>query len=134
VERLGRLAFPVMATERDTHFHRVSWPEALDRAGAALRGARPDEVFFYASGRSSNEAAFLMQLVARGYGTANIHNCSFYCHSASGVALGRVFGSGTASIELHDLREADLVLVAGANPASNHPPLIPALGAARRPG
>src|SRR5262245_53061073 len=133
-ERLGRLAFPVMATERDTHFRRVSWAEALDRAGAALRTSRPDGVFFYASGRSSNEAAFLMQLVARAYGTANIHNCSFYCHSASGVALGRVYGSGTASIELHDLREADLVLVAGANPASNHPRLIAQLVALRRRG
>src|SRR5262245_58138586 len=133
-ERLGRLAFPVMATERDTHFRRVSWPEALDRAGAALRGVRPDEVFFYASGRSSNEAAFLMQLVARAYGTANIHNCSFYCHNASGVALGRVYGSGTASIGLQGLREADLVLVAGANPASNHPRLIAQLVALRRRG
>src|SRR5215470_8123067 len=122
-ERLGRLAFPVMATADDAHFRRVSWAQALDRAGAALRAARPEETFFYASGRSSNEAAFLMQLVARAYGTANIHNCSFYCHSASGVALGRVYGSGTSSIELHDLREADLVLVAGANPASNHPRL-----------
>src|SRR5437867_4422256 len=133
-ERLGRLAFPVLATERDAHFRRLSWAEALDRAGAALRAARPEETFFYASGRSSNEAAFLMQLVARAYGTANIHNCSFYCHSASSVALGRVYGSGTASIGLHDLAEADLVLVAGANPASNHPRLIARLVALRRRG
>ena len=78
-----------------------------------------------------------MQLVARAYGTANVHNCSFYCHQASGVALGQVYGSGTASITLDDLAEADLALVAGANPASNHPRLItqlvaPASGAAAR--
>src|SRR5881398_3852949 len=134
LERLGRLAFPLVAADGDTHFRRVAWAEALDRAGAALRAARPEEVFFYSSGRSSNEAAFLMQLVARAYGTANIHNCSFYCHNASSVALAQVYGSGTASITLEDLAQADLVLVAGANPASNHPRLVGQLVQLRRRG
>jgi molybdopterin-dependent oxidoreductase alpha subunit len=133
-ERLGRLGFPLLATEADRHFRRVSWAEALDRAGAGLRAAPPGEAFFYASGRSSNEAAFLFQLVARAYGTANINNCSFYCHSASGVALGQVYGSGTASIGLDDLARSDLVLLAGANPASNHPRLVAELVRLRRRG
>src|SRR2546426_9651428 len=134
LERLGRLAFPLVAADGDPHFRRISWAEALDRAGAALRGAPPDQVFFYSSGRASNEAAFLMQLMARAYGTANVHNCSFYCHSASSVALAQVYGSGTASITLEDLAQADLVLVAGANPASNHPRLVGQLVQLRRRG
>src|SRR5213596_3995216 len=134
LERLGRLAFPVLAADGDPHFRRVAWAEALDRAGAALRAARPEEVFFYSSGRSSNEAAFLMQLVARAYGTSNIHNCSFYCHNASSVALADVYGSGTASVALDDLAHADLALVAGANPASNHPRLVTHLVELRRRG
>lgn len=133
-ERLGRLAFPILAEPDATHFRRIGWDEALDRTAAALRAAPPEEAFFYSSGRSSNEAAFLLQLVARAYGTANIHNCSFYCHNASSVALGEVYGSGTASVGLDDFREADLVLVAGANPASNHPRLITQLVAVRRRG
>ena len=75
-----------------------------------------------------------MQLVARAYGTANIHNCSFYCHNASSVALNEVYGSGTASLTLDDLAEADLALVAGANPASNHPRLVTHLVHLRRRG
>src|SRR5581483_5454503 len=134
LERLGRLGFPVIATDGDAHFRRISWAEALDRTGAALREAPPEETFFYASGRSSNEAAFLLQLVARAYGTANIHNCSFYCHNASGVALSQVYGSGTSSVGLDDLGSADLALVAGANPASNHPRLITQLVQLRRRG
>jgi molybdopterin-dependent oxidoreductase alpha subunit len=134
LERLGRLGFPVIAGEGDTHFHRIGWDEALDLAGAALRAAPPEETFFYASGRASNEAAFLLQLVARAYGTANVHNCSYYCHQASGVALADVYGSGTASITLDDLGQADLALVAGANPASNHPRLISQLVRLRRRG
>lgn len=134
LERLGRLPFPAAAAEGDTHFHRVSWEEAFDRAARAFREAPPEETFFYASGRASNEAAYLLQLVARAYGTPNIHNCSFYCHAASGVALSQVYGSGTASVALSDLAQADIAVVAGANPASNHPRLITQLVALRRRG
>ena len=132
LERLGRLVFPVVAGPGDTHLRRVSWSEALDRAAAGLRQTRPEEAFFYSSGRSSNEAAFLMQVVARAWGTPNVHNCSFYCHNASSVALGQVYGSGTASVGLDDVAAADLALVAGANPGSNHPRLVTQLVALRR--
>lgn len=123
-ERLGRLTFPIIAGPEDTHFRRASWDEVIDRTVEAFTGTAPNRAFFYASGRSSNEAAFLLQLMARAYGSPNIHNCSFYCHQASGVALTGVYGSGTSSVSLEDLAEADFALVAGANPASNHPRLI----------
>ena len=134
LERLGRLAFPLLAEGTDTHFRRVSWEEALGRTAEALSSSSPDSVFVYASGRSSNEAAFLLQLVARAYGTPHINNCSYYCHSASGVALGQVYGSGTSSVVLEDLEKADLAVVAGANPSSNHPRLIAQLIRLRRRG
>ena len=134
LERLGRIAFPLIADDGDEGFRRIGWDTALDLAAEAFRGAPPEQVFFYSSGRSSNEAAFLMQVVARAYGTANIHNCSFYCHSASSVGLSRVYGSGTGSVVLEDLEKADLALIAGANPASNHPRLITQLVRLRRRG
>jgi molybdopterin-dependent oxidoreductase alpha subunit len=124
LEKLGRLTFPILAEPGDRNFRRISWDDAMARTAKAFRESSPGETFFYSSGRSSNEAAFLLQLVARAYGTNNVNNCSYYCHQASGVALGMVYGSGTASISLDDLDHADLALVAGANPASNHPRLI----------
>jgi molybdopterin-dependent oxidoreductase alpha subunit len=133
-ENLGRLGFPVMLRPGQTHFRPVAWDEALRVAGDALRDADPGRTFWYASGRSGNESAFLMQLVARAYGSSNIHNCSFYCHNASSVALTDIYGSGTASTTLADLTRADLVIVAGANPASNHPRLITQLIGLRRRG
>jgi molybdopterin-dependent oxidoreductase alpha subunit len=134
LERLGRLTFPILAEPGDTHFRRIPWEEAMKRTAAAFRAAPPSETFFYASGRSSNEAAFLLQLVARAYGTNNVNNCSYYCHQASSVALAKVYGSGTASVTLDDLDRADCVLLAGANPASNHPRLITKLVDLRRRG
>ena len=134
LERMGRIGFPIVVRKGGTHFSRIPWKEALSIAGSAFREALPHEVFFYSSGRSSNEAAFLMQLVARAYGTGNINNCSCYCHNASGVALADVYGSGTASVVLGDLERADLVLIAGANPPSNHPRLMTQLVNLKRRG
>ena len=94
----------------------------------------PDETFWYFSGRSSNEAGFLLQLFARLYGTNNVNNCSYYCHQASGVGLASVTGNGTATIELEDLDRADMVFVIGGNPASNHPRLMRTLMQVRRRG
>lgn len=134
LERLGRLTYPIVARPGASHFQRVCWDEALGATAGALAATAPQRSFFYVSGRSSNEAAYLLQLVARAYGTSNIHNCSYFCHQASGVALSKVFGGKTASIVLEDLEQADLAVVAGANPASNHPRLITQLMKLRRRG
>lgn len=134
LEAAGRLGFPIMWHVGETHFRRVSWPEAYEIAANALRAAKPERTFFYSSGRSSNEAAFLLQCFARVFGTNNVNNCSYYCHQASSVALQRAIGSGTATVALDDLERADLAVVIGANPASNHPRLITQLVNLRRRG
>jgi molybdopterin-dependent oxidoreductase alpha subunit len=134
LESCGRLVEPVRYTPETGRYTPISWDEAIDRIAAKLRGTPADETFWYFSGRSSNEAGFLLQLFARLYGTNNINNCSYYCHQASGVGLTSVTGSGTATIELEDLERADLVFVIGGNPASNHPRLIRTLLRVRRRG
>jgi molybdopterin-dependent oxidoreductase alpha subunit len=134
LEHAGRLGFPILWRAGERHFRRASWDEALTIAAEALRAAQPERTFFYASGRSSNEAGFLLQSFARVFGTNNVNNCSYYCHQASGVALQRAVGSGTSTVRLEDLEQADLALVIGANPASNHPRLITQLVALRRRG
>src|SRR5947209_7053347 len=95
--------------------------------------ARPaDQHFFYASGRSSNEAGFLLQLFARLYGTNYVNNCSYYCHQASGVGLAGSLGTGTATVTLEDVEGADLSFLLGGNPASNHPRMLRTLMQIRR--
>jgi len=124
LEASGRITQPLFAGPLDSHYRAISWEEAIERIAKKLRKTDPHEAFFYFSGRSSNEAAFLLQLMARLWGTNHINNCSYYCHQASGVGLASVTGSGTATIELEDLEHADLLFVIGANPASNHPRLM----------
>jgi molybdopterin-dependent oxidoreductase alpha subunit len=134
LEACGRLVEPVVYTRETGRYSPVSWDDALGRIINKLRATTPDETFWYFSGRSSNEAGFLLQLFARLYGTNNVNNCSYYCHQASGVGLASVTGSGTATIQLEDLEHADCVFVIGGNPASNHPRLMRTLLHVRRRG
>lgn len=121
---LGRLNTPLMKSAGDNHYRPISWDKALTFVAQRFRETQPDRSFFYSSGRSSNEAGFLLQLFARLYGTNNVNNCSYYCHQATGVGLGGTIGSGTATVELEDIAKCDLFFLIGANPASNHPRLL----------
>ena len=134
LESLGRIIHPLRYRAGATHYEVISWQEAFDAIGDKLNSVDPNQTFWYFSGRSSNEAGFLLQLLARVYGTNNVNNCSYYCHQASGVGLQSTVGSGTATIQLQDLEEADLVWMIGGNPASNHPRLMTSLMQVRRRG
>jgi molybdopterin-dependent oxidoreductase alpha subunit len=134
LERLGRLAHPLIKEKGETHYKPISWELVIDRIVAKFKQTTANNTFFYSSGRSSNEAAFILHLFARLYGTNNVNNCSYYCHQASGVGMNSTLGTGTATIQLHDLKKADLVFVIGANPASNHPRFLTELMHCRRRG
>lgn len=137
LEASGRITQPLYAGPLDQRYREVTWEEAMARLAGKLSATNPRRSLFYFSGRSSNEAGFLLQLVARIYGTNNVNNCSFYCHQASGVGLSSVTGSGTATVTLEDIESLgrdDVVMIIGANPASNHPRLMTTLMHFKRRG
>ena len=134
LERLGRLNTPLLKTPDHNRFQMVSWDEALSRISELFKSQLAHRTFFYSSGRSSNEAAFLLQIFARVFGTNNVNNCSYYCHQASGVGLAKTIGSGTATVVLDDVKHADMIWVLGANPSSNHPRFMKELLHCRRRG
>ena len=134
LETRGRLVNPLLLEPGAKGYRPIAWDDALDRITARFRAVAPEEAFFYVSGRSSNEAGFLVQLFARVFGTNHVNNCSYYCHQASGVGLSSALGTGTATVDLAGLEKADLVFVIGGNPASNHPRLMKSLAKVRRAG
>ncbi len=131
----GRLTTPMYLAEGAERYEPVSWERAFDIVGEELTAlASPDEAVFYTSGRTSNEAAFLYQLFAREFGTNNLPDCSNMCHESSGSALSETIGIGKGSVLLEDLHQADLIIVAGQNPGTNHPRMLSALEKAKRGG
>jgi molybdopterin-dependent oxidoreductase alpha subunit len=124
----GRITQPMYLAAGATHYAPVSWDDAFSIVGEELNGlASPDEAIFYTSGRASNEAAFLYQLFVRQYGTNNLPDCSNMCHESTGTALSEVIGIGKGTTTLQDLHEADLIIVMGQNPGTNHPRQLAAL-------
>ncbi|MGP6176271.1 FdhF/YdeP family oxidoreductase [Microbacterium sp. A196] len=131
----GRLTHPMMLDEGATHYRPVSWDEAIGTiADAIVAVDDPDETVFYTSGRTSNEAAFLYQLLVRGIGTNNLPDCSNMCHESSGSALTETIGIGKGTVSIEDIHNADLLIVAGQNPGTNHPRMLSALEKAKQRG
>lgn len=131
----GRLTHPMVIREGGTHYETISWNEANQLIGDHLKALDdPNKAAFYTSGRTSNEAAFLYQLFARMYGTNNLPDCSNMCHESSGVALSRTVGIGKGSTTLDDLYKAEVIMIFGQNPATNHPRMLSALEKAKANG
>ncbi|MFD9718331.1 FdhF/YdeP family oxidoreductase [Streptomyces sp. NPDC059076] len=131
----GRITEPVYLPEGGDRYEAVSWERAFSIIAEELTAlSSPDEALFYTSGRTSNEAAFLFQLFAREFGTNNLPDCSNMCHESSGSALTETIGVGKGSVSLEDIHQADLIIVAGQNPGTNHPRMLSALERAKRAG
>ena len=89
---------------------------------------------FYTSGRTSNEAAFAYQLFVRAFGTNNLPDCSNMCHESTSIALAEAIGIGKGSVSSQDVHEAELIVVIGQNPGTNHPRMLTALEQAKHNG
>ena len=131
----GRLTEPMIIHQDSNYYQPISWEDAFDViADNIVSLENPDEAIFYTSGRTSNEAAFLWQLLARRIGTNNLPDCSNMCHESSGVALSESIGIGKGTVTLEDFNSADLIIVVGQNPGTNHPRMLTALRDAKKKG
>ena len=131
----GRLTSPMLLDEGMDNYTPISWKESFELIADELCSLEnPDQSIFYTSGRTSNEAAFLWQLLARGFGTNNLPDCSNMCHESSGFALSDSIGIGKGTVKLDDFNSAALILVVGQNPGTNHPRMLTALRDAKKHG
>lgn len=131
----GRLTEPVYKPAGSDHYQPIDWDGAFALVAERLQSLpTPDAAAFYTSGRTSNEAAFLYQLMVRRFGTNNLPDCSNMCHESSGAALAHSIGIGKGSVLLEDIYAADLIMVVGQNPGTNHPRMLSALEQAKKNG
>ena len=109
-----------------THFREASWEEALDMAAGRLARVRdehgPSAMAGFGSAKGTNEEAYLVQkLVRTGFGTNNVDHCTRLCHASSVAALLENIGSGAVTASFAECRNAEAIIVIGANPTVNHP-------------
>ena len=131
----GRLTDPLILRPGSERYEQIDWFDAFNIISEELVSLKdPNEAIFYTSGRTSNEAAFLWQLLARRFGTNNLPDCSNMCHESSGVALSDAIGIGKGTIKLEDFPISDLILIVGQNPGTNHPRMLTSLRDAKNAG
>ena len=128
LEDAGRLTEPMAYDAGSDRYLPIGWDDAFARIGTALRALPdPDMAEFYTSGRTSNEAAFLYQLMVREYGTNNFPDCSNMCHEATSVGLPASIGVGKGTVTLDDFALCDALFSFGHNPGTNHPRMLSTL-------
>jgi formate dehydrogenase major subunit len=131
----GRLIEPVYKPKGSDHYEPISWEGAFSIIGDRMKAlASPNEATFYTSGRTANETAFIYQLLARSFGTNNLPDCSNMCHESTGKAMQEAIGVGKSSVAYKDFAKADLIIVMGQNPGTNHPRMLTALEEAKEAG
>ncbi|MBK5217211.1 MAG: FdhF/YdeP family oxidoreductase, partial [Propionibacteriales bacterium] len=131
----GRLIEPVYKPAGKDHYRPISWDDAFSIIATKLRGLdSPDQAAFYTSGRTGNETAFAYQLFVRAFGTNNLPDCSNMCHESTGLAMGQTIGIGKSTIGYNDFAKADLIIIMGQNPGTNHPRMLTALEEAKEAG
>lgn len=135
IGKSGRITHPMVLKADSQHYEPIAWDDAFTMIAQALNALNsPNEAIFYTSGRTSNEAAFMYQLFVRQLGTNNLPDCSNMCHESSGVALVDTLGIGKGSVTLEDFHHAEVILVIGQNPGTNHPRMLSALQEAKQKG
>ncbi len=134
IGKAGRITQPMYLKEGSSYYTAIEWDDAFKLITDKLKDTHPDEAVFYTSGRTSNEAAFMYQLFVRQYGTNNLPDCSNMCHESSGSGLSATVGIGKGSVTLDDLHCADLIVVMGQNPGTNHPRMLSALQKCKQNG
>lgn len=134
IGKAGRITEPFFLAKGSSHYIPISWDEANSKIASKLKSIDPNEAVFYTSGRTANETAFLYQLLVRQYGTNNMPDCSNMCHESSGAGLSNTVGIGKGSVTLEDLYEAEVIMVVGQNPGTNHPRMLSALQRTKKNG
>jgi len=135
IGKQGRLTQPMILHEGAKYYQPVAWEDAFEIIANEIKNlSAPDEAVFYTSGRTSNEAAFLYQLFVRMMGTNNLPDCSNMCHESSGAALTETIGVGKGTVSLEDIHHAELLIIIGQNPGTNHPRMLSALEKCKQNG
>lgn len=121
-----RLLHPEWRGRRGASGQILGWGEALDHAAARfadiIRHHGPDAVAFYISGQLLTEDYYVFNKLAKGLiGTNNIDTNSRLCMSSAVAGYKQTLGADAPPCSYEDIAAADVLFIAGANPAVAHP-------------
>jgi molybdopterin-dependent oxidoreductase alpha subunit len=134
LEEVGRLTEPMHWDPVSDKYVQIRWAEAFAAIGAELKALGPKSVVFYSSGRTSLEASYMYQLLARMYGNNNLPDSSNMCHESTSVALPQSIGVPVGTVKIEDFDHTDCVMFFGQNVGVNSPRMLHQLQEVRKRG
>ncbi|OYY70262.1 molybdopterin oxidoreductase family protein [Sphingomonas sp. 28-63-12] len=121
-----RILKPMIRASIDQPWREVAWDEALAYAASELKRIQAKygrlSLGGITSSRCTNEETYLVQkLVRQGFANNNVDTCARVCHSPTGYGLKTTFGTSAGTQDFDSVRQADVIMVIGANPTDGHP-------------
>ncbi len=132
VDNTYRLRYPERRAVRSQMPERISWEQALDDAAErfadTIRRHGPDSVAFYISGQLMTEDYYVFNKLAKGLiGTNNVDTNSRLCMSSAVAGYKQTLGADAPPCSYEDFGHAQVIFIAGANPAVAHPIIFRAI-------
>jgi len=126
VNHPDRITRPMLREKITDPWREVTWEEAVSHVAQSFRALQyrygREAIGAITSSRCTNEETYLVQkLVRAGFGNNNTDTCARVCHSPTGYGLNLTFGTSAGTQDFDSVREADVIVVIGANPTDAHP-------------
>src|SRR5258708_6694001 len=132
-----RLLKPLVRRPGGTEWQDISWDDAINEIAARVKKTR-DEAFIEkdAAGHTvkrleslawiggctdTNEFNYLVVKAMHALGVVHLENQARVCHGPTVSSLGPTFGRGAMTNGWVDMKNTDMMLIMGGNPAENHP-------------
>ena len=121
-----RIVQPMIRESADDAWREVCWEDAIGYAAKRLKAVQAKHgrksIGGITSSRCTNEEVWVVQKMVRAaFGNNNVDTCARVCHSPTGYGLKQAFGTSAGTQDFDSVREADVILVIGANPTEGHP-------------
>ena len=121
-----RITEPMIRDSIDDEWRVVGWEEAIQFAASRFKKIQADHgidaIGGITSSRCTNEEVYVVQKMVRAaFGTNNVDTCARVCHSPTGYGLKQTFGTSAGTQDFASVKDADAILVIGANPTDAHP-------------
>ena len=121
-----RITRPMIRDSTESAWRTVEWDEAVAYAAARLKAVQAAHgrtaIGGITSSRCTNEEVWVVQKMVRtAFRNNNVDTCARVCHSPTGYGLKHAFGTGAGTQDFDSVRQADVIVVIGANPTDGHP-------------
>ena len=121
-----RVTAPMIRESTAEPWRETSWEEAVAYAAQRLKAVQAKHgrksIGGITSSRCTNEEVWVVQKMVRtAFGNNNVDTCARVCHSPTGYGLKHAFGTSAGTQDFDSVRDADVMVVIGANPTQGHP-------------